>query len=175
MEKETNINRPHYEILFIIPNKFTAEEAKKLSDEMEALIKTDGGEVTFSEDWGKKKLAYEIETFNHGYYFLIEFDFDAEKINKFNRTLQLDHNILRHNIITIKKRTLEEIKQSKALSEKLAQEFKKEKEPEPEKKKKESTPEKEVEEKKKKADEDKIELQDLDDKLDKILDTKDLI
>ena len=60
MSKTKNSGATHYEILFIVPNKFTEDEAKTVSTQVEKVITENDGKITFSEFWGKKKLAYEI-------------------------------------------------------------------------------------------------------------------
>ena len=89
----------------------------------------------------------------------MEFDLAAENLAGVNRALQLQNEILRHQIVVKKKKTVKEINKEKEILKKI--EAKKEKEKE------------KVEEKAKGKD--KIDLDDLDKKLDKILDTNDLL
>jgi small subunit ribosomal protein S6 len=182
MSKVKKTESTHYELLFIIPNKFTEDEAKAIDEKVKKQIASVGGEVTYVEDWGKKKLAYPIGGYNHGYYKLAEFDLAGAKLAELDNFLRLSNDVLRHQIIRIAKRTAEQIQAALKKSEELAAIRKRAKEGGVEKKEtaeektsglvteKKSEPVEERKSFKKKAD-----LKDLDSKLDDILDTKDLI
>lgn len=164
IEKEERV--AHYELLYIVSNQFTEEETKPLIASVNGFIEKNGGKITFEEFWGKKKLAYKIGQFSHGYYILAEFDLATEKLAAVNNHIRLSHEIIRHMIVTKEPRTLEQIKEEKAKAEEL---FRKTCD------KKEEKVEEKVEVKKEKvADADKIELKDLDEKLDNILKTDNL-
>ncbi|MCF7794887.1 30S ribosomal protein S6 [Patescibacteria group bacterium] len=109
----------HYEVLFIIANEYTEEEAKKISQDIEGIISKYKGEITYKEFWGKKKLAYPIKHNHFGYYSLLEFDLETESLPELNENLRLSDKIIRFQIIKIKKRTLEEINAEKAKQEAL--------------------------------------------------------
>jgi ribosomal protein S6 len=130
------------------------------------------GEVTYAEEWGKKKLAYPIAHNSHGYYYLIEFDVLGEQMQKMDRWLKMNRDILRYQIVKTKKRTQEEKEQE---NEKRAQ-AKHKKEVDEEKREQELKQEKEEKkEKKDRGKDDKTDLKDLDKKLDDILDSHDLL
>ena len=75
MEKE-------YELLYIIPNKFTDAEVGPLMAKIDEMVRGAGLSLVKSENLGKRKLAYPIKQFNHGYYVLSEFKGTSENINK---------------------------------------------------------------------------------------------
>jgi small subunit ribosomal protein S6 len=204
----------HYEVLFIIANEYTEEEAKKISQDIEDIISKYKGEISYKEFWGKKKLAYPIKHNHFGYYSLLEFDLETKSLPELNENLRLFDKIIRFQIIKIRKRTLEEINAEKAKQEALSknkeEKYTKEEkttttskekgdkddstEEKVEEKKigegKEEKDKEEREETKDKEEKDKVEkdkeekkdkkekedsLKDLDDKLDNILDSQDLI
>lgn len=169
MAKNKKSEVPHYELLYIISNQFTEEEVEKINGTVKKLIEDNSGKITFSEVWGKKKFCYKINNFSHGYYNLYEFDCDAEKIQKINQELRLSHEVLRHMLITKPKRTLEEIEEEKRISLESVQKEAKEAQAEI-KKNEESEEKKEIKKPAKKVD-----SKELDAKLDKILETDDLL
>jgi small subunit ribosomal protein S6 len=186
MSKVKKLENAHYEVLFIIPNKFTEDEAKAIDEKVKKQIATIGGEVTYTEDWGKKKLAYEIANYNHGYYKLAEFDLEGIKLAELDNFLRLSNDVLRHQIVRIAKRTAEQIAADLKKSEELAAIRKRLKDGGSEKSEKKELAEEKtsglvVEEKQaepaeeRKSFKKKTDLKDLDSKLDDILDTKDLI
>lgn len=157
MAKSKKVETPHYELLYIISNKYSEDELKPIIQKVGKIIKDNEGNITKTEEWGKKRLAYPIKHFNYGYYNLVEFDIEGGKTEKINRTLQMAREILRHQMVVKKVKTPAEIKKEKEISEKIATKAK-------EKEK--------LEEEKIKG---KVDLKDLDKKLDKILDTDDLL
>ena len=155
---------PHYELLYIVSNKFTEDELKPIREKVDKLIEANGGKLTYSEDWGKKKFAYPINNYNHGYYSLVEFDLEGANLEKLNKALRMAREVLRHNIVAKEARTPEEIKEEKKKQARQAIEAVARQKEEKEK----------VEEKKEPV-KDKVNLKDLDEKLDKILETDDLL
>lgn len=200
MAKVKKTTEPHYELLYIISNKFTEDEAKAIAAKIEAVVVSNEGIVTYREDWGKKKLAYPIDHFAFGYYIYIEFDVEGTKLAKIERSVRLMHEVIRHQIVARQTRTIDLKEKPKVI---FAEEVKagtvptpakaevvKEEAPKAEVKAEEvivETPavvaeEKTVEETPKKAakavkapKETKASMEELDAKLDKILETDDLI
>ena len=170
MENEqTEILTDHYELLYIVSSNYTSSEVKPIVTKIASLIKEQKGEITKDTDLGKLKLAYPIKHQSHGYYQLYEFNLPKENLQKLNNALSLTNEILRFLIVKKKIKTEKEIKEEKALQEKLAK--KKEKEIEKIKAEKEEAKEKP----KKEAKKEKISLEDLDKKLDEILDTDEML
>lgn len=88
----------HYEVLYLVAANYTEEELKPIRQHVISEIKKIGGEVTFDESFGKKKLAYPIKHNHQGYYLIAEFDAEAEKIKELDRQLRLTNEVLRHII-----------------------------------------------------------------------------
>lgn len=159
----------HYEILYILPISLTPEETTPIVEKVAGLIKDNEGTITKDDNLGKQKFAYPIKGQGHGYYFLFEFDLPKLNLIKLNRSLQLTNEVVRFLIIKKKVKTEKEIADEKTLQEKLAK--RKEKEIEKMKSDKEEVKEKPAKEKGK----EKMSLEDLDKKLDEILDTDEII
>jgi len=164
MSRTKSSETPHYEMLYIISNQFTEDEVKPINEKVDKLITDNGGVVTYREVWGKKKMCYPIKNFAFGYYFLVEFDVDGEQLKKIDKNLRMSSEILRHQVVSKTKRTAEEIKSEKEMVEKKMVD-KKIAEDQAEEKKEEDA----------KKESKKMDLKDLDEKLDKILDTDDLL
>jgi small subunit ribosomal protein S6 len=157
---------PHYEMLYIVSGKFTEEEAPKAVERVGELIKKQGAKETYSEVWKKKKFCYPINHENYGYYFLVEFDCDAESVQSIDKEMRMSTDIVRHMIVAKQKLSQEEIAAQKQKEQARVDE-------EIEAKKQEI---KEAEKEEEKPKTKKVkDLTDLDDKLDKILDTDDLL
>lgn len=167
MAKNKSSETPHYELLYIISNKFAENEVTPIVEKIEKLITDSAGEITLKENWGKKHLAYPIKGFSYGYYNLVEFNLEGEKLNKINKIITLSNEIIRHQIVKKTVLTPEEIAKEKEMVKKISA------------KKKEETkaPKAELKSKLKDRDKDKdkVNLEELDQKLDKILETENLL
>lgn len=178
MSKTKDAGVGHYEVLFIIANKYSEEEAKQLIAKAEEIITKTGSQITFREYWGKKKLAYEINHNAYGYYAYTEFDAEKEAVSSINQAMRLSNEILRHQIVSRKIKSEEDIARDKSIQEKI--DAKKEEE-QKKLKKKEDKAEAANKAETKKTDKgskekgDKTKLKDLDQKLEGILSAKDLI
>jgi small subunit ribosomal protein S6 len=162
-EQEERIE--HYELLYIVPISYSVDELKPITEKVVKLIKDYNGEITKKEDLGKLKLAYPIKQQNHGYYQMVEFNLAKNNLKKLNEALRLINEVLRFLIIKKKIKTEKEVIKEKELQTKLA-------------KKKEEAIEKiksAKEETKEEPGQDKVSLEDLDKKLDELLDTDDIV
>lgn len=99
----------HYEMLYIIAPNFSDEQQAKITAELTALIKNEGGTVTAGEILGSKKLTYAIKKAAVGFYHLLEFDLEPAKIKNIQHKSRLMPEILRF-IIVIKKKVTEKPK-----------------------------------------------------------------
>jgi small subunit ribosomal protein S6 len=174
MSKSKPSGLSRYEMLFIIPNNFTEDEAKSIVTKVEGIVTENGATIVFSEFWGKKKLAYVIKQNHYGYYSLCEFDIDRESLAKIDHVLRLSSEVLRHQIISIPVVTDAE---RLAIKEKQTQASKSDKKEEkPSSKEKISkVVDKKEEKKEDKKESSKAELKDLDQKLEGIITAKDLL
>ena len=67
------------------------------------LIKANGGEVVYEEDWGLKQLAYSIQHKTSGFYYLIEFKADPEFVTTLETQYRRDERILRFLTVALDK------------------------------------------------------------------------
>jgi small subunit ribosomal protein S6 len=155
----------HYEILYILPMSYTAEEVKPINQKVAELIKTHGGTITKEQDLDKQKFAYPIKNQSHGYYFLYEFDLPTDKLLGLNRILQLTNEVLRFIVVKKQIKSEEQLQEQARIQEKIAK-----------KREKAKTEEVKVGKIAKEKTKEKISLEDLDKKLDEILDeTKEIL
>jgi small subunit ribosomal protein S6 len=87
-----------YETLFIVHPNLTEEEAKAMTERVQAVIET-AGTVQEVEEWGKKHLAYEIQKVREGYYTLITFEAEPSVLEELNHVFKITEDILRGIII----------------------------------------------------------------------------
>jgi len=156
----------NYELLYIVPNQYTDEEALAISKRIDGVLTAAGATLGFEENMGKKKLAYPINQVAHGYYFLREFELEnGEALAGINNSLRLDKEILRAQILSKKKLTPEQQEKIRVQAEKFERaRARNEKTDQPAETK---TPAK--------REEKKIDMKNLDEKLEEILKTDDLV
>lgn len=147
----------NYELLYIVNPRFTEEEVEPIKTEINELIAQKGGQIWHQENLGRRKLAYPISKALHGQYLVAEFELeDGSMLKGLNNSLELDKRILRAQLISRPKRTPEQIAASIRAEQNRS-----------EKRQQEET--KEDSGKKPTAKENKVNMQELDQKLDEIL------
>jgi small subunit ribosomal protein S6 len=88
-----------YELLYVLPAKYTEAEISQLSEKIKETVTSIGGAVSEVHHLGKRKLAYPINHVRHGNYVLAFFEADAAVLAKLNETLRLSADLLRHLIV----------------------------------------------------------------------------
>ena len=88
-----------YELLYIIPSRFTEQEIAGVQVRVSGLIEKAGAKVTREEVLGKIKLAYSVKRDSHGTYVLVYFDTDPASVKELDRSLKLEESILRHTLL----------------------------------------------------------------------------
>jgi small subunit ribosomal protein S6 len=63
------------------------------------VVTTDGGTVDEVEDWGKRKLAFEVDDKTEGAYSVIQFHAAAESVAELDRVLRINDDVIRHMIV----------------------------------------------------------------------------
>ena len=87
-----------YETIFIIDASLEEEAVKALQEKFTSLI-AKNGEVESVDEWGKRRLAYEINDKTEGYYVLVNFKADSEFPKELDRKFRINDGILRTIII----------------------------------------------------------------------------
>lgn len=90
-----------YELLFIVPTQFADTEIDGLREKVAKTIEQTGAKVTRNESLGKIKLAYPIKHQRHGTYVLVHFESEPSAIAGLDRTLRLSDEVLRHIIVDL--------------------------------------------------------------------------
>lgn len=84
-----------YEILVIIDPRPTDEEVAQLLTRLQGNLKELGAEVTRLENWGKRRLTYEIKKQREGTYAVFDVSAEPSMVKEFERQLRLNENVLR--------------------------------------------------------------------------------
>ena len=93
----------NYELMWILSSEETDESQEEIVASIKNNISSSGGEISEFENYGKRKLAYELSGNKDGNYYLSRFEMDKLKINELNNKLNKENKVLRHLITVIKK------------------------------------------------------------------------
>ena len=88
----------NYETLFVVDVTLGEEAVKALVEKFVALI-AENGEITETNEWGKRKLAYEIDYKSEGYYVLVNFKSAAGFPAELERNFNITEGIMRSIVI----------------------------------------------------------------------------
>ena len=79
----------------IVDPRPTDEEVAALLEQLGEQLKTLGAEVTKVDNWGKRRLAYDIKKQREGTYAVFEVSAEPSMVKEFERQVRLNENVLR--------------------------------------------------------------------------------
>ena len=82
-----------YELALVVNAKIEDDARAAVVEKAQGYITRFGGVVSEVEDWGKKKLAYDIQKMSEGYYYFIQFEADAPA--QIEENVRIMDNVLR--------------------------------------------------------------------------------
>lgn len=89
-----------YETIYITLPDLSEEEQVALQEKMRSLIAAQQGELINLEDWGVKKLGYEIKKNKNGRYYLLDYRAASDLVRALERNLRLNDRVLK--FLTVK-------------------------------------------------------------------------
>ena len=88
-----------YELLFFVNPALDPETRLAVMKRIDTTIAAGNGKVDKVDEWGKRKLAYEINKLTEGDYTLINFHADPTQIAELDRVLRITDAVVRHMIV----------------------------------------------------------------------------
>ena len=85
----------HYELLFILKPTLTEDEVKVKANFIKEIITKNGGEIASVVEMGTRKLAYKIDKYERGTYFVIYFKAPTQLIAELVRNLRITEEVIR--------------------------------------------------------------------------------
>lgn len=85
-----------YELAVVVSAKIEDEDRAATIEKVKEYITRFGGTVTEVEEWGKKKLAYEIQKMHEGFYYFVHFEADATCPAEVERRIRIMENVIRY-------------------------------------------------------------------------------
>ena len=90
-----------YETIYIANPNLEDDALKEVVAKFSDIIEKKRGSIVKIDDWGKKKLAYEVKRFDKGHYVLLDFCGFPDAVAELERTLKLDDRILKYLTVKI--------------------------------------------------------------------------
>ncbi len=90
-----------YETTIIINSELEEAEITNTIEKIQGIITSNNGEVVNTDNWGVKKLAYEVKKRRSGFYSCIQFNGNADTIEELKRNYRIMDNLMKYIIIRL--------------------------------------------------------------------------
>ncbi len=88
-----------YELLYFVAPTTDESARENVMNRVETIVKESKGAIDNVDDWGKRKLAYEINGLADADYTLVDFHTDPDTIAEIDRVLRINDAVVRHMIV----------------------------------------------------------------------------
>lgn len=90
-----------YELVYILPPDSTEQQLAELHEQVEGIVSRMNGRIEKTENWGRRKLAYEIGRHKEGVYVLDVIEGSGELMKELDRRLKVMDQVIRHLIVRV--------------------------------------------------------------------------
>ncbi len=90
-----------YESMYILKPNLDEETKNAIVERFKSIVTDGGGKVESVDEWGQRKLAYEINYISEGYYVLMTFEAPGELPLELERVYNITENVIRYNVIRL--------------------------------------------------------------------------
>ncbi len=88
-----------YEIMLILPPEADDAVVEGVTGRIGTALASGGGQITKTERWGRRRLAYEIGRQSEGFYLVVECSADPERMTEMDRVLALSDDVIRFKVV----------------------------------------------------------------------------
>ena len=88
-----------YELALFVNAKIEDEAREAVVEKAKNYVTRYGGTITEVEEWGKKRLAYEVQKMREGFYYFIQFEADATCPAEVERHVRIMDNVMRYLVV----------------------------------------------------------------------------
>ena len=85
-----------YELAVVVSAKLEDEARAEVMERVNALVTRFGGNVTEVEEWGKRKLAYEIQKMKEGFYYFVKFESETTAPAEIEQRIRIMDGVIRY-------------------------------------------------------------------------------
>lgn len=90
-----------YELVYILRPNVGPSEAKKVSDRITDVIDKGGAKLTRVDNWGKRKLAYQIQKHTRGVFVYVTFVAPTDLVSELERNLRILDPVIRYQTVRL--------------------------------------------------------------------------
>jgi small subunit ribosomal protein S6 len=90
-----------YELVYILPPDTTEQAVADLHTQIEQVVARLNGQIEKTENWGRKRLAYEIARHKEGFYVLDVINGSGELMKELDRRLKVMDLVIRHMVVRV--------------------------------------------------------------------------
>ena len=90
-----------YELIYILPAETTEQQVAELQEQVAAVVSRMTGQIEKTENWGRKRLAYEIGHHKEGVYVLEVINGSGELMKELDRRLRVMDQVMRHMVVRV--------------------------------------------------------------------------
>src|SRR5213593_566924 len=90
-----------YELVYILPPESTEQQIAELHEQIDAVVSRMGGHIEKTDNWGRRKLAYEIGPLKEGVYVLEVINGSGELMKELDRRLRVMDQVVRHIVVRV--------------------------------------------------------------------------
>ncbi|MDD6191801.1 MAG: 30S ribosomal protein S6 [Lachnospiraceae bacterium] len=84
-----------YELALVVSAKVEDDARAAIVEKVKEIISQFGGNITNVDEWGKKRLAYEIQKMKEGFYYFIKFDSESTAPAEIEDRVRIMENVIR--------------------------------------------------------------------------------
>ncbi|EKU48185.1 30S ribosomal protein S6 [Staphylococcus massiliensis] len=89
-----------YEVMYIVRPNIDDEARKALVERFNGILESKSEEVLETKEWGKRRLAYEINDFKEGFYYIVRINAEGnEATDEFQRLAKINDDIIRYIVV----------------------------------------------------------------------------
>ncbi len=88
-----------YETIFILNPDTDETDLQEVTQSVQSFIESNGGQVKRVDNWGRKRLAYEVKHYSEGYFVLMLFESSSELVADLYRQYQLIDSVLKSIVV----------------------------------------------------------------------------
>jgi len=85
-----------YELCVVLNANVEDDQRTAALEEVKALVERFGGVISDVDEWGKKRLAYEIQKMKEGYYYFIHFEAEPTCPAEIEGRIRIMENVIRY-------------------------------------------------------------------------------
>ena len=103
----------NYELMTLLDPNLQTEDISTLLEEIKQTITKNQGKTIKVNQWGKRKLAYEIKKYSEAIYVIIDFELEPENIANIEKSIKFEEKIIRYLLVLGQEKILPKKEQEK--------------------------------------------------------------